>query len=75
MHDDVLLYIYIFTVVIYIYTYLYTWTSYMYTYVYRDPDVPRFSLRIRNPWGQNAPRTWKGKWGKDRHGVVVGRLF
>ena len=22
--------------------------------------------RIRNPWGQNAPRTWKGKWGKDR---------
>ncbi|CAJ1362614.1 unnamed protein product [Effrenium voratum] len=22
-------------------------------------------VKIRNPWGQNAPRTWKGKWGKD----------
>ncbi|CAE8603108.1 unnamed protein product, partial [Polarella glacialis] len=22
-------------------------------------------VKIRNPWGQIAPRTWKGKWGKD----------
>ena len=26
--------------------------------------------RIRNPWGQNAPRTWKGKWGKARPWVL-----
>lgn len=25
-------------------------------------------VKIRNPWGQNAPRTWKGKWGKDWDG-------
>ncbi|CAE7596848.1 Capn15 [Symbiodinium natans] len=25
-------------------------------------------VKIRNPWGQNAPRTWKGKWGKDWSG-------
>lgn len=22
-------------------------------------------LKIRNPWGERAPRTWKGDWGKD----------
>jgi len=22
-------------------------------------------LKIRNPWGERAPRTWKGAWGKD----------
>eukprot|EP00747_Dinoflagellata_sp_TGD_P006889 gnl/TRDRNA2_/TRDRNA2_116515_c2_seq1.p1 gnl/TRDRNA2_/TRDRNA2_116515_c2~~gnl/TRDRNA2_/TRDRNA2_116515_c2_seq1.p1 ORF type:complete len:852 (-),score=157.45 gnl/TRDRNA2_/TRDRNA2_116515_c2_seq1:198-2564(-) len=21
-------------------------------------------MKIRNPWGERAPRTWKGKWGK-----------
>ena len=25
-------------------------------------------VKIRNPWGQNAPRTWKGRWGKDWEG-------
>lgn len=31
-------------------------------------------LRIRNPWGQNAPRTWKGRWGKDPlHGMLIQR--
>lgn len=22
-------------------------------------------MKIRNPWGERAPRTWKGDWGKD----------
>jgi len=22
-------------------------------------------MKIRNPWGEKAPRTWKGAWGKD----------
>lgn len=22
-------------------------------------------MKIRNPWGERAPRTWKGPWGKD----------
>jgi len=22
-------------------------------------------IKIRNPWGERAPRTWKGDWGKD----------
>jgi len=22
-------------------------------------------MKIRNPWGEKAPRTWKGDWGKD----------
>jgi len=22
-------------------------------------------MKIRNPWGERAPRTWKGAWGKD----------
>eukprot|EP00931_Biecheleriopsis_adriatica_P065656 TRINITY_DN40149_c0_g1_i1.p1 TRINITY_DN40149_c0_g1~~TRINITY_DN40149_c0_g1_i1.p1 ORF type:complete len:1112 (+),score=225.05 TRINITY_DN40149_c0_g1_i1:116-3451(+) len=25
-------------------------------------------VKVRNPWGQVAPRTWKGKWGKDWEG-------
>eukprot|EP00930_Biecheleria_cincta_P044311 TRINITY_DN30430_c0_g1_i1.p1 TRINITY_DN30430_c0_g1~~TRINITY_DN30430_c0_g1_i1.p1 ORF type:complete len:1208 (-),score=259.03 TRINITY_DN30430_c0_g1_i1:36-3659(-) len=25
-------------------------------------------VKIRNPWGSIAPRTWKGKWGKDWEG-------
>eukprot|EP00434_Breviolum_minutum_P030706 symbB.v1.2.027155.t1/scaffold2767.1/size71155/4 len=31
-------------------------------------------VKIRNPWGQNAPRTWKGRWGKDPlHGMLIQR--
>lgn len=29
-----------------------------------DGQIVRF-LKIRNPWGERAPRTWKGAWGKD----------
>lgn len=32
-----------------------------------DGETARL-VKIRNPWGQNAPRTWKGKWGKDWSG-------
>lgn len=29
-----------------------------------DGSIVRL-MKIRNPWGERAPRTWKGDWGKD----------
>lgn len=41
---------------------------------FRRKRADGLQLRIRNPWGQNAPRTWKGRWGKDPlHGMLIQR--